>query len=179
MSTRQPMCKNRQIPSKCYLQLVVVLSLICMFLIVSAPSVFAHSDSGGKAKSVSVAKKGKKHSSKSLQVFVKGGGKIVSSPRGLMCKRKSCTGRFPKGTKVVLKAIPASGKVFSGWRGVCGGKGKCAVRLNRHKNIQAVFSPPRLMRLVVKIKGDGKVRSFPRGLSCGKGFCKEGYLCVP
>jgi uncharacterized repeat protein (TIGR02543 family) len=172
MSTRKPMCKNRQIPSKYYLQLGVVLTLICMFLIVSAPSAFAHSDSGGKNKSVSVAKKGKKHSSKSLQVFVKGGGKIVSSPRGLMCRSKSCTGRFPKGTKVVLKAIPASGKVFSGWRGVCGGKGKCAVRLNRHKNIQAVFSPPRMMRLVVKIKGEGKVRSYPPGLSCEKGFCK-------
>jgi hypothetical protein len=165
------MCKNRQIPSKYYFQLGVVLTLICMFLIVSAPSAFAHSDSGGKAKSVSVAKKEKKQSSKFLQVFVKGGGKIVSSPRGLMCRSKSCTGRFPKGTKVVLKAIPASGKVFSGWRGVCGGKGKCAVRLNRHKSLGAVFSPPRLMRLVVRIKGEGKVQSDPPGLSCGKGYC--------
>ena len=114
MSKRQPMTKNRKIPSKLFLQLSVVLSLICMFLIVSSPSAFAHSDSGGKSKSVSVAKKGKKHSSKFLQVFVKGGGKIVSFPQGLRCKGRTCSGQFPKGTKVVLEAMQLPVKFFPG-----------------------------------------------------------------
>ena len=171
MSTKQPMPKNRQISSKYFLQLSVVLSLICMFLIVSSPSAFAKSTSDGTAKAASVKKHNKKNSSRYLRVFVKGGGKILSSPKGLMCRGRTCSGQFPKGTKVVLEAMPVSGKEFSGWRGVCGGSGKCAVRLNRHKNVLAVFSAPRLMRLAVNIKGDGKVLSDPPGLSCGKGSC--------
>jgi uncharacterized protein (DUF1800 family) len=175
MSKRQPMIKNLlfggNIPSKSFVQMVMVLSLACLLFIATTPSAFAHSDSGGKAKSVSVAKKAKNQSTQWLRVFVKGGGKILSSPKGLMCKGRSCSGKFPKGTKVVLEAMPASGKVFSGWRGVCGGSGKCAVRLNRHKKVLAVFSTPRLMRLVVRIKGEGKVQSDPPGLSCGKRFC--------
>jgi uncharacterized protein (DUF1800 family) len=175
MSKRQPMIKNLLFdgknPSKCFVQAGMMLSLACLLFIGATPSVFAHSDSGGKAKSVSVAKKAKNQSTQWLRVFVKGGGKILSSPKGLMCKGRSCSGKFPKGTKVVLEAMPASGKVFSGWRGVCGGSGKCAVRLNRHKNVLAVFSTPRLMRLAINIKGDGKVQSDPPGLSCEKGSC--------
>ncbi|MGV7227947.1 MAG: InlB B-repeat-containing protein, partial [Nitrospirales bacterium] len=106
-----------------------------------------------------------------LAVKIKGDGKVRSYPPGLSCEKGFCKGRFPIKTKVILKAIPASGKVFSGWRGVCGGKGKCAVRLNRHKSLGAVFSPPRLMRLVVRIKGDGKVQSVPPRLSCRNGYC--------
>ena len=139
MSTRQPMPKNRQISSKYFLQLSVVLSLICMFLIVSSPSAFAKLNSDGTAKAASVKKHNKKHSSRYLRVFVKGGGKILSSPKGLMCRGKTCLGQFPKGTKVVLEAMPASGKEFSGWRGVCRGSGKCAVRLNRHKTFWQSF----------------------------------------
>ena len=172
MSMRQPMPKNRQNPSKYFFQVSVVLSLICMFLIVSSPVAFAKTGSEGTFKSALVKKDHKKQSSRFLRVFVKGGGKILSSPKGLRCRERTCWGKFPKGTKVVLEAMPVSGKVFSGWRGVCGGSKKCTVRLNRHKNIQAVFSRPGLIRLAVKIKGDGKVRSYPRGLSCEKGFCK-------
>ena len=175
MSKRQPMITNLLLGGKnhlkCIVQVGMVLSLACLLFSGATPSAFAHSDSGGKAKSVSVAKKVKNQSTQWLRVFVKGGGKLVSSPKGLMCKARSCTGRFPKGTEVVLKAIPASGKVFSGWRGVCGGTGKCVVRLNRHKILGAVFSPHRMMRLVVRIKGEGKVQSDPPELACRKRYC--------
>ena len=162
---------GKKIPSKYFLRVGMVLSLFCMLFIVGTPSAFAHSDSDGKVKSVSVKKDKKKQSSRYLRVFVRGGGKIVSSPPGLMCKGRICRGRFPKGSKVVLEAMSASGKVFSGWRGACGGSKKCTVRLNRHKNVLAVFSKPRLMRLAVKIRGDGKVQSDPPRLSCRRGYC--------
>ena len=88
-----------------------------------------------------------------------------------MCKGRTCLGKFPKGTKLVLKAIPASGKVFSGWHGACRGSKKCTVRLNRHKHVRANFSKQRLMRLAVKIQGAGTVQSDPPGLSCKKSYC--------
>lgn len=66
MSTRQPMPKNRQISSKYFLQLSVVLSFICMFLIVSSPSAFAKAESDGTIKTASVKKDNKKHSSRFL-----------------------------------------------------------------------------------------------------------------
>ncbi len=79
MSTRQPMTKSRlygkEIPSKYFLRVGMVLSLFCMLFIVGTPSAFAHSDSDGKVKSVSVKKDKKKQSSRYLRVFVRGGRK--------------------------------------------------------------------------------------------------------
>ena len=142
-----------------------------MFLFLGTPTVYAKSDSNEQIKAVAVKKNTKQHSSRFLRVAVKGGGKIVSSPRGLRCKGGICLGKFPKGTKVLLKAIPVSGKKFSGWRGACGKSKKCRVRMNRHKKIRAIFKAPRLMRLAVKVKGEGKIRSYPKGLSCTRGIC--------
>ena len=173
MSTRQPMLKKLHIPSQCFIHFSVLVSVVCMFLVVGSPVAFAKTDSNfkGGGNSVSVKKNHMKHSSRFLRVSVKGGGKILSSPQGLTCKGRTCFGKFPKGTKVVLEATPVSGKTFSGWRGACRGANKCTVRMNKHKNVRAVFSKPRLMRLAIKIKGNGKVQSTPSGLSCRKGYC--------
>ena len=175
MITRSAIIKNRIFErrnlSKYVLQVGMVLSFICMLLFVGTPAAFAKTESGEKAESEFVTKEKKKQSSRVLRVFVKGGGKIVSSPKGLLCRGRTCSGQFPKGTKVVLEALPASDKEFSGWRGACRGLQKCTVRMNRHKKVRAVFSPPRLMRLAVKIKGKGRVQSDPPGLSCKKSRC--------
>ena len=141
MSTRQSMSKKRQFPSKWFFRSGVVLSLICMFLLVSVPSAFAKSDSDGKVKVASVKNDKKKPSNRFLGEFVKGGEEIVSSPQGLKCKDGNCSGQFSKGTK------------------------------NVQKTVRDVFSEARLVRLIVKIKGDGKVQSNPPELSCQKGYC--------
>ena len=173
MSLRQHRNKKQYNPAQYCFLVGVLVSVISMFLMVAVPGAFAKSDSNSEERmqTSSVKKSHKKHSSRFLRVYVKGEGKILSSPQGLKCKGRTCLGKFPKGTQVVLTALPGSGKEFSGWRGACGRSTKCALRLNKHKKVRAVFSQPRLMRLSVKVKGDGKVRSYPEGLSCVKGIC--------
>jgi hypothetical protein len=69
-----------------------------------------------------------------------GDGKVISSPPGIDCG-KDCGEAYPPGTRVRLKAVPASGSVFQGWTGKgCSGKGNCQVTLQGAKEVTATFT---------------------------------------
>ena len=107
-----------------------------------------------------------------LRVYVKGQGKVVSSPEGLSCENGKCIGKFPRGTVVSLKPVPGEGEHFSHWRGACwGSKSGCRIKLKRPRKVLATFKTPRPIPLRVYVKGQGKVVSSPEGLSCENGKC--------
>jgi hypothetical protein len=55
-----------------------------------------------------------------LEVTIRGGGRVVSSPAGIDCPG-TCSAHFPDNTKVTLTAKPASGYTFDQWSGPCTG----------------------------------------------------------
>jgi hypothetical protein len=55
-----------------------------------------------------------------------GTGTVSSTPGGLTCQGKTCTGSFPSGTAVTVVPAPAAGSLFAGWGGGCSGAGACA-----------------------------------------------------
>ena len=110
-----------------------------------------------------------------LMVYVKGGGKVTSVPEGISCDGGRCRGEFPRGTVVKLYAKPDEGQYLAGWRGACGGKKRCKVRLKRPRRVLAVFKKPRPIPLALMIKGDGIVSSTPEGLKCEEGICVKRF----
>ena len=59
-----------------------------------------------------------------------GTGNVTSTPGGVTCAGKTCTGTFASGTEVTLVAAPAAGSIFAGWGGACSGGMSCAPVLN-------------------------------------------------
>ena len=110
-----------------------------------------------------------------LMVYVKGGGKVTSIPEGISCEGGRCRGEFPRGSVVRLYAKPDEGQYLAGWRGACGGKKRCKIRLKRPRRVLAVFKKPRPIPLAVMIKGDGIVSSTPEGLKCDGRFCVKRF----
>ena len=53
-----------------------------------------------------------------IAVVVTGSGHVTSTPAGLACPR-ACTRTFRAGTTLILRARPATGWRFQGWRGAC------------------------------------------------------------
>lgn len=76
-----------------------------------------------------------------LKISKSPNGSITSSPAGLVCKEKTktCSGKFVSGTQVTLTAIPAAGKTFTGWGGVCSGRETCLVPMDGAKRVTATF----------------------------------------
>lgn len=66
-----------------------------------------------------------------------GAGTITSTPAGLTCQGKTCTGSFPSGTAVTLVPAPAAGSSFVGWTGACDGSTTCAPVMNGNVAITA------------------------------------------
>jgi Divergent InlB B-repeat domain len=53
----------------------------------------------------------------------------------------TCTERYPRGTRVTLRAAAARGAVFRGWRGACAGtKRTCVVTLRSGRSATATFA---------------------------------------
>lgn len=59
-----------------------------------------------------------------------GTGSIMSTPSGLNCQDKTCTGTFKAGAAVGLVPAPAAGTTFGGWSGACTGTGACTPMMN-------------------------------------------------
>ena len=106
-----------------------------------------------------------------LSVYVRGAGTVTSTPEGISCSERKCRGEFPRGTVVRLHAKPAEGHILHRWRGACGGSKGCKVKLKKHRKVMATFRTPPLLRLQLKIKGEGIVTSSPEGLECSQGKC--------
>jgi Tol biopolymer transport system component len=68
-----------------------------------------------------------------------GTGTIVSVDRGIVCG-DNCTQLYPTGTVVALRARPAAGSVFVGWRGACTGTlPTCKVTMTAASSVAAAF----------------------------------------
>ncbi len=92
------------------------------------------------------------------------GGRITSTPAGLVCTARTCSYDFVRGTQVTLAAI---GTGFTGWNGDgCTGAGTCQILLTATQAIRAVFVAPPLVPVpftglpsasaIVDVNGDGK-----------------------
>jgi hypothetical protein len=70
-----------------------------------------------------------------------GTGTVSTNPPGILCGT-SCSATFPGGTQLSLTAVPASGSVFSGWAGNCGGldPNNCVITLNSNQSVNATFN---------------------------------------
>ena len=66
-----------------------------------------------------------------------GAGTITSTPAGLTCQGKTCTGSFPSGTAVTLVPAPAAGSSFVAWSGGCDGSTTCAPVMNGNVQVTA------------------------------------------
>lgn len=68
-----------------------------------------------------------------------GAGQIASNPAGIDCGAK-CAGKVPGNSVITLTAAPATGSMFAGWSGACGGSGPCNVTMNGPKTVTATFA---------------------------------------
>jgi uncharacterized repeat protein (TIGR02543 family) len=101
----------------------------------------------------------------SLTVATAGGGSITSSPAGITCGG-DCAEDYEINTVVTLSATAASGSIFAGWSGDCGGSSAtCTVTMTAPRSVTAVFTP--LYTLGVTTSGNGSVASNPPGIACG------------
>lgn len=65
----------------------------------------------------------------------------ISSPSQTMTCGASCSHSFPAGSRITLTAIPAAGKAFDGWSGICKGrKTLCSFTLRSSGSVSAVFN---------------------------------------
>jgi len=51
-----------------------------------------------------------------------------------------CGATYPKGTPVVIAAVPAPGSTFAGWGGDCRGTAPCTLTMDRAKTVEAKFN---------------------------------------
>jgi hypothetical protein len=75
----------------------------------------------------------------SLNVIKSGQGTIVSDVGGINCGT-DCSKIYENGTVVNLTANPKPGRIFTGWGGVCSGKGACSVTVDANKTVTANFA---------------------------------------
>jgi hypothetical protein len=68
-----------------------------------------------------------------------GTGTVSSTPSGVTCLGKICTGTFAAGATIGLVAAPASGSMFVGWSGGCTGNGACTPVMNADINVTATI----------------------------------------
>ncbi len=68
-----------------------------------------------------------------------GSGTVTSVPAGISCGN-DCTQSYTAGTVVTISATPAAGSTFSGWGGVCTGKGTCTMSMMAARTVTATFT---------------------------------------
>jgi hypothetical protein len=78
------------------------------------------------------------HPTEALAVTVVGPGRVVSTPAGIRCKPR-CSTTFRRGTKVVLRAVPARGARLVRWSGACKGSKSCTATMTARRAVRALF----------------------------------------
>ena len=73
-----------------------------------------------------------------VSVTVRGRGRIVSEPAGLVCG-SSCGAWFAPGARVRLRPISPTGSRFERWAGACSGRGSCVLTADRDRSVTATF----------------------------------------
>ncbi len=104
-----------------------------------------------------------------------GTGTILESRGSIDCGGV-CTTSAGVGTRVTLRATPASGSTFSGWSGACRGVGTCQVTMNQARSVTATFTAIPTYTLAVSKggTGSGSVVANTGGLNCGD-TCSSNY----
>ena len=107
-----------------------------------------------------------------------GSGTVTSSPSGISCP-SGCSASYDTGTEVTLTAAAASGSMFAGWSGACGGNSQTAsVTLAGARSCTATFDVEQqetaTLNVTVTGAGSGTVTSSPSGISCPSG-CSTSY----
>ena len=75
---------------------------------------------------------------RTLTVRRAGRGRVTSKPAGIDCGA-SCSFAFDEGAAVRLRAAPAPGWAFAGWRGGCAGRGRCVLSMSEARSATARF----------------------------------------
>ncbi len=78
------------------------------------------------------------HPTEALTVTVVGPGRVVSTPAGVRCKPR-CSATFQRGSRVVLRAVPARGARLVRWSGVCKGSKSCTATMSARRSVRALF----------------------------------------
>ena len=100
-----------------------------------------------------------------LQVFVRGGGSVVSGDGRISCGSR-CEAKYARNNQVPLAAKPSPGHVFVGWGGVCRGveESDCVASIEGSSlfasttQVQAVFEPLlHTVRVFIDGNGSGSV----------------------
>jgi hypothetical protein len=73
-----------------------------------------------------------------LNVTVRGSGRVLSTPSGLDC-RADCSAQFAEDTSVALDVQTDAGWSFSGWSGACSGAQGCSVLMSADRSVGAEF----------------------------------------
>src|SRR2546422_555841 len=105
-----------------------------------------------------------------------GSGTVTSNDGGINNCGASCSASYDSGTPVTLTARPATGSIFTGWRGCGAGSGTtCTVAMNAARSVTAIFAP-QTFTLSVTRQGNGTVTSIsPDGrIDCGSA-CSASY----
>jgi hypothetical protein len=108
-----------------------------------------------------------------VTVAITGSGTVTSNPSGISCP-STCSASFT-GRTVTLAEQPADGWAFQGWGGACAGQPAtgCTLTLTADVSVSATFVlTPK--RLVVVVRGSGRVTSTPPGINCPTD-CEETY----
>jgi hypothetical protein len=104
-------------------------------------AVFPNSATAGVQQTLTVTKDGN------------GGGKVTSSPAGIMCGA-DCSFDFEPGKMVTLTAAPNDKSTFIEWTGGgCSGNGTCVVTMNADTSVKATFALTYRPDAVIKLCG--------------------------
>jgi hypothetical protein len=105
-----------------------------------------------------------------------GSGKLSSA---LPCD-VGCAGlQLDNGESVSLRAVPSRGWKFASWSGACSGTSPdCTFRVGGPTNATATFVKVPL-RVVVAVKGAGRVTSSPAGIACPGSACAKTFTALP
>lgn len=127
-----------------------------------------------------------------FRVTVQGAGRgsVTSSPPGIDCA-PLCSGKFLRGTTIILVATARAHSRFAGWRGACIGKSSwCIVPASQDLSFTARFarasSAPfeevgrayvaRPILNVTRAGAEGTILSSPGGIDCPPvGSCSKGF----